>query len=160
MFSGRYPFETGMIRNGLHMDPGNSGFVSLTRHFREQGYRTARVGKVFHMGIPGGIGEDGDDDAMAWDIAVNNTGWDAVPANHDKLIRYTETLNPGISVSYLDPDIADEEWADGAKGAMLYDLEKDPGEFSNLAALPEYSETVRDLQQQLKARMRVAGKER
>ena len=43
---------------------------------------------------------------------------------------------------------------------MLYDLEKDPGEFSNLAALPEYSETVRDLQQQLKARMRVAGKER
>lgn len=29
MFSGRYPFETGMISNSLQMDPGNSGFVSL-----------------------------------------------------------------------------------------------------------------------------------
>ena len=73
MLSGRYPFETGMIRNGLHMDPGNSGFVSLPRHFRQRGYRTARVGKVFHMGIPGGIGEPGDDDAKAWDRACRQS---------------------------------------------------------------------------------------
>lgn len=114
MFSGRYPFETGMIKNSLHMDPGNSGFISLPRHFREQGYRTARVGKVFHMGIPGGIGEKGDDDSKAWDIAVNNTGWDAIPENYAKATAYVDEPKAATSVTYLDPDIPDAEMADGA----------------------------------------------
>jgi len=44
--------------------------------FREQGYYTARVSKIFHMGVPGGIeqGAPGGDDPDSWDYAYNVLG--------------------------------------------------------------------------------------
>jgi arylsulfatase A-like enzyme len=44
--------------------------------FREQGYFTARVSKIFHMGVPGGIeqGEPGGDEPDSWDYAYNVMG--------------------------------------------------------------------------------------
>ena len=57
MLTGRYPTATGVLDNrawfgGLHPD-----FVSLPRHFKNNGYVTLRSGKIFHGGI---------DDADAW----------------------------------------------------------------------------------------------
>ena len=42
---------------------------SMAGFFRQQGYYTARVSKIFHMGVPGGIerGEPGQDDPDSWD---------------------------------------------------------------------------------------------
>jgi len=75
MFSGLYPFETGYTKN--HKEAFNEtlpGVISLPALLRQNGYFTARVGKIFHMGIPGGIGSPGADDQNAWDVAINNTG--------------------------------------------------------------------------------------
>jgi uncharacterized sulfatase len=41
------------------------------------------------------------------------------------------------------------EWGDGQRGAELYDHEKDPHEFTNLAEVPEHSTTVAELRQVL-----------
>lgn len=52
--------------------------------FREQGYETTRVSKIFHMGVPGGIQEGGDgrnhnqgngaDDPVSWTHRFNSPG--------------------------------------------------------------------------------------
>jgi uncharacterized sulfatase len=47
------------------------------------------------------------------------------------------------------------EWDDGKKGVELYDHERDPHEWINLAADPAYADTVKKLKELLK-RMRTA----
>lgn len=45
-------------------------------HFKNAGYYTARVSKIFHMGVPGGIedGSDGADDPISWTERFNSPG--------------------------------------------------------------------------------------
>ncbi|GAB3227659.1 sulfatase [Algoriphagus aestuariicola] len=47
--------------------------LSLAQWFKNQGYYTARVSKIYHMGIPGDIekGADGTDDAASWTEKFN-----------------------------------------------------------------------------------------
>ena len=64
-------------------NPKLADHPSMAGFFRKQGYFTARVSKIFHMGVPGGIerGAAGDDDPDSWDYAYNIMG--------------PETLSPG-----------------------------------------------------------------
>ncbi len=113
MLSGLYPFQTGIINNGKTLDKSTRPFTTLPALFRQNGYRTARVGKVFHMGIPGDIGTAGNDDPDAWDITVNNTGWDAVPGNYESAHQHGDKRGFGVRIAWLDPDIPATEMADG-----------------------------------------------
>ncbi len=75
MLSGYYPHATNVF-----------GYVSgreaigdratWPQHFKDNGYRTSRVSKIFHMGVPGGIeeGSDGTDDAVSWTERFNSRG--------------------------------------------------------------------------------------
>jgi iduronate 2-sulfatase len=49
---------------------------SWAQYFRKNGYHSARVSKVFHMGVPPDItkGSDGADDPASWDEAYNSKG--------------------------------------------------------------------------------------
>ncbi len=49
---------------------------SWPQHFRKNGYHTARISKVFHMGVPTDIGPgtDGADDPASWDESFNSPG--------------------------------------------------------------------------------------
>lgn len=82
LMSGLYP-ETNGVLNNQHVEgsyrgsnPSLADHPSLAGFFREQGYYTARVSKIFHMGVPGGIerGEAGDDDPDSWDYSYNVLG--------------------------------------------------------------------------------------
>ena len=66
------------------VNPALSDHPSMAGFFREQGYYTARVSKIYHMGVPGGIerGDPGGDDPDSWDYAYNVMG--------------PETMSPGI----------------------------------------------------------------
>ncbi len=65
--SGYYPHATGVLG---YISPrkaiGNR--ATWSQHFKNAGYYTARVSKIFHMGVPGGIekGTDGADDPASW----------------------------------------------------------------------------------------------
>jgi arylsulfatase A-like enzyme len=82
LMSGLYPQANGVLGNqhvkGSYRgsNPALSDHPTLAGYFREQGYYTARVSKIFHMGVPGGIeqGEAGDDDPDSWDYAYNVLG--------------------------------------------------------------------------------------
>lgn len=76
MLSGYYPYAwkaAGKINIRKEFGPDCD---SWPRYFRRNGYHTARVSKVFHMGVPTDIapGRDGDDDPASWDEAFNSPG--------------------------------------------------------------------------------------
>jgi iduronate 2-sulfatase len=58
---------------------GKNGGITLGEHFIAQGRTTARVGKIFHMRVPGDIiaGTDGDDVAACWSQRFNSPGQEA-----------------------------------------------------------------------------------
>ncbi|MCM2374613.1 sulfatase-like hydrolase/transferase, partial [Aporhodopirellula aestuarii] len=114
MLSGLYPFENGCVSNKNEpFSKSVPDVVSLPALFRNNGYFTARVGKIFHMGIPDGIGSKGGDDDDAWDVAVNNTGYEASLENWKNATHVGKTQRAGVRVVYDNPDIDDEEMADG-----------------------------------------------
>ncbi len=55
------------------------GAINLGQHFREHGWYTARVGKIYHMRVPGDIiaGTDGQDIASSWTERFNSPGREA-----------------------------------------------------------------------------------
>ncbi len=82
LMSGLYPETNGILRNNHQPGsyrvetPSLAGHPSMAGYFREQGYYTARVSKIFHMGVPGGIerGEPGGDEPDSWDYSYNVLG--------------------------------------------------------------------------------------
>jgi len=69
------PSRASFMRGRYH---GSSG-ITLGEHFIAQGRTTARVGKIFHMRVPGDIiaGTDGDDVAACWSERHNSPGQEA-----------------------------------------------------------------------------------
>jgi len=57
MLNGRYPTSTDVLDNRQWFGALHPEFVSLPKHFKNNGYATLRCGKIFHGGI---------DDAEAW----------------------------------------------------------------------------------------------
>lgn len=53
--------------------------VNLGQHFRENGWYSARVGKIYHMKVPGDIiaGTDGRDEPLSWTEKFNSQGQEA-----------------------------------------------------------------------------------
>ncbi|WP_166820472.1 sulfatase [Thalassoroseus pseudoceratinae] len=75
LMSGMYAQSIGVTSNG-----GSSRFTknlgtrpSMSQHFRNHGYHTARVSKIYHMRVPGDItaGVDGPDHAASWTERFN-----------------------------------------------------------------------------------------
>src|SRR5262245_45179895 len=51
MLTGRYPLTTGVLGNRTWFGNKHPDYVSLPRHFKDNGYATLRAGKIFHGGI-------------------------------------------------------------------------------------------------------------
>ncbi len=73
--SGYYPHATGVL-GYTSPRPQIGDRATWPQHFKNHGYHTARVSKIFHMGVPGGIedGGDGADDPISWTERFNSPG--------------------------------------------------------------------------------------
>ena len=83
---------------------------TLGQRFRQQGYQSVRIGKMFHYDNPSAIGTSGNDDIYSWDQTIN-------PYGRDKIEEHKiNTLTPrryGGTLSWLAADGKDEEQTDG-----------------------------------------------
>ena len=108
--TGLRPDRTGVYDNGTDFRENLPDVVTLPQHFRNNGYYTARVGKIYHYSVPAAIGTDGRDDPASWDHRVNPSGRDK--AEEDKVF----SLVPGQfggTLSWLSSDGTAEEQTDG-----------------------------------------------
>lgn len=125
--SGYYPHATGVY-----------GYVSgreaigeretWAQHFKNAGYYTARVSKIFHMGVPIDIekGSDGTDDPATWTERFNSQGpeWQA-PGIGETLERNPDGKKPvmgGNTFVIVAADGDDMVHADGKTAAKACEL--------------------------------------
>ena len=75
LMSGYYPHAIGALGYG-NPRPAIGKRATWAQHFKNAGYHTARVSKIYHMGVPRGIekGTDGADDAASWSEKFNSKG--------------------------------------------------------------------------------------
>ncbi|MEX2578940.1 MAG: sulfatase [Verrucomicrobiales bacterium] len=81
--SGYYPHATGVL-GYTSPRPQIGDRTTWPQHFKDHGYYSARVSKLFHMGVPGGIqyggdgrdhdGYNGADDELSWTERFNSPG--------------------------------------------------------------------------------------
>lgn len=122
MLTSLRPDRTGVRENQTHFRKVVPQAVTLPELFRKNGYFTARVGKIFHYGVPGQIGTSGLDDPPSWDHVVNPRGRDK--DEEDRIF----SLIPGRfggTLSWMAAEGTDLEQTDGqGASAMIRLLEE------------------------------------
>ena len=108
--TGMYTNQTKITENNMNLRNSVPDVTTLGQRFRQQGYQSVRIGKIFHYDNPSAIGTSGNDDIYSWDQTVN-------PYGRDKIEEYKiNTLIPrryGGTLSWLAADGDDEEQTDG-----------------------------------------------
>jgi iduronate 2-sulfatase len=130
MLTGLYPDQTKVLSLKEHFRDELPNVTTLPQHFRNQGYFTARVGKIFHQGVPDDIGSDGLDDPVSWDVVINPRGIDREV--HDQIVSIAppdqDNRKFGGTLSWLKLD-SPEKHTDqlGADEAIRLMEENHPG---------------------------------
>ncbi|MEP4680762.1 MAG: sulfatase, partial [Rhodopirellula bahusiensis] len=133
--SGYYPHATGVL-GYKSPRPQIGDRQTWPQSFKDEGYYTARVSKIYHMGVPGGIesgddgrdhdGGNGADDALSWTERFNSPG----PEWKAKGIGETLEGNPngsrpvvgGNTFVVVEAEGGDEVHSDGKTSAKAAEL--------------------------------------
>jgi uncharacterized sulfatase len=117
--TGLRPDQTGVLENATQFRKNVPDAVSLPQLFQKAGYYVARVGKLYHYGVPLGIGTDGLDDPPSWMAKFNPRGRDR--DDEPKIFSLTPG-NFGGTPSWLSADGEDREQTDAIGAEMAIKL--------------------------------------
>ncbi|MEO1992697.1 MAG: sulfatase [Pirellulales bacterium] len=85
--------------------------ITLPQLFKNHGWYSARVGKIYHYNVPAGIGTNGLDDPESWDEVVNPKGRDV--AEESLIFNAEPHRKISASLSWLAADGPDVDQTDG-----------------------------------------------
>jgi iduronate 2-sulfatase len=124
VMTGLRPEETEILTNSNKMREINPDVITLGQAFRQNGYFSARAGKIYHYGNPSMIGTDGHDDPLTWDEKYNPIGMDRTQQEY--ITRYgrgrQKDNNLGISMAWWDPVSKDTDHTDGKVASKIIEL--------------------------------------
>ena len=125
--SGYYPHAIGVL-GYTSPRPKIGERATWPQHFMNNGYHTARVSKIYHMGVPGGIekGTDGADDPLSWTEKYNCKGpeWRA-PGDGETLENNPDGKKPAVGGNtfvVVEADGDDLVHSDGMAAAKASEL--------------------------------------
>jgi uncharacterized sulfatase len=126
LLSGLRPDTSRIYDNGIPIRKPFPDIVTLPQMFKNQGYFSARVGKIYHYGVPGQIGTSGLDDPPSWNQFINPRGRDK--DDEPDVINFTPDRQLGAALCWMEAKGADEEQTDGkvaAEAIRLLEEHKD-----------------------------------
>lgn len=124
LLSGLRPDTTGLYSNQSNVSQLYPQVVTLPRLFHQNGYYTARSGKIFHQGVgPPWLGVDGPDDKEAWDERLN-PNWTA-RGREGKHINLNPGGHGGSALDTLESLGDDEDHPDGQTAKFIVQKLKD-----------------------------------
>ncbi len=75
LLTGLRPDTSGVTTNAeVDFRASRPDTVTLPQLFKNNGRRSMRVGKIFHMGVPGGVGSMDYQDPPSWDVSISPPG--------------------------------------------------------------------------------------
>ncbi len=123
VMTGLRPNTTGFLGKNDNLRKLQPNVVTLGQFFMNQGYVSARVGKIYHYSNPYAIGTNGHDDAATWNERYNPIGIDRT--QEQNITRYGKMQDPkalGNSMAWWDPVSEDTDHTDGKVASQAIEL--------------------------------------
>ena len=111
LLSGLRPDTTTIFDNGVPIRKIFPDIVTLPQMFKNSGFFSGRIGKIYHYGVPGQIGTSGLDDPPSWNQFINPRGRDK--DDEADVINFTPKRGLGSALAWMEAKGDDDEQTDG-----------------------------------------------
>jgi uncharacterized sulfatase len=72
--TGLRPDSTHIFENNISVRDKLPDVITLPQLYRNNGFRSVRAGKMYHMDVPGSVGTNNWDDPPSWDVSISPPG--------------------------------------------------------------------------------------